>query len=314
MMLSAFVAAKAQLKGVPFDQAVSLEEVMDQTPEELYNILVKTEEDDVTKYLYVYEVKGKGYYDALRRLSSILNANNISRPADIEDSYCESHVDENDYNEVAYQLRMELGWIERTWFAYDDSWKIVMMGYDEAIAVGVAHDPNRFEWESQQQTEGSNSISRNAFGNQERIEREAREEQERIERERQAQAERLNNQGRDAFGNQSDPNGSPDADNYGTGGGLGDGVSFGGLGSRRASGSLPKPNMSRCDVTQKIEVTVEVQVDRNGNVTKAMVTKSSYQNKCIWDKVVDAAKKSKFTVDQSANTRQTGWIRYTIVP
>ena len=167
---------------------------------------------------------------------------------------------------------------------------------------------------------------------QERIEREAREEQERIERERQAQAERLNNLGRDAFGNQGvgetegsegitqgsgnqgDPNGSPDADRYDTGGGLGDGISFGGLGSRRARGSLPKPNMAGCDVTQKIEVQVEVQVDRNGNVTKAMVTSSTYQNKCIWDMVVEAAQKSKFSVDQNANYRQTGWIRYIIVP
>ena len=103
-----------------------------------------------------------------------------------------------------------------------------------------------------------------------------RTEQERIERERQEQAERLNYLGRDAFGNQGvgetegsegitqgsgnqgDPNGSPDADRYGTGGGLGDGISYGGLGSRRSRGSLPKPNMSGCDVTQKIEVQVEV--------------------------------------------------------
>lgn len=167
---------------------------------------------------------------------------------------------------------------------------------------------------------------------QERIEREKREEEERIERERQAQAERINNMGRDAFGNQGvgetegsegitegsgnqgDPNGSPDSDNYETGGGLGDGVSFGGLGSRRARGSLPKPNMSGCDVTAKIEVTVEIQVDKNGNVLSAMVANANYQNKCIWDMVVEAAKKSKFSVDQNANTRQTGWIKYIIVP
>ncbi len=167
---------------------------------------------------------------------------------------------------------------------------------------------------------------------QERVEREAREEQERIERERQAQAERLNNLGRDAFGNQGvgetegsegitqgsgnqgDPNGSPDADDYGTGGGLGNNPYSYGLGSRKARGTWPKPNMSGCDVTQKIEVKVEVQVDQNGNVISAIVTSSTYQNKCIWDMVVAAAKKSKFSVDQSANYRQTGWIRYIIVP
>jgi hypothetical protein len=167
---------------------------------------------------------------------------------------------------------------------------------------------------------------------QERIERERREEQERIERERQQQAERLNNLGRDAFGrqgvgetegsegitqgsgNQGDPNGSPDANRYDTGGGLGDGISFGGLGSRRARGSLPKPNMAGCDVNQKIEVRVEVEVDRNGNVTKATVINATYQNKCIWDMVVEAARQSKFSVDQSANYRQTGWIKYIITP
>ena len=167
---------------------------------------------------------------------------------------------------------------------------------------------------------------------QERIERERREEQERIEQERQAQAERLNNLGRDAFGNQGvgetegsegitqgngnqgDPNGSPDADNYGTGGGLGNNVDSYGLGSRRAMGSLPKPNMSGCDVTQKIEVKVEIQVDRNGNVISALVQSATYQDKCIWDMVVEAAKKSKFSVDQAAAFRQSGWIKYIIVP
>ena len=165
---------------------------------------------------------------------------------------------------------------------------------------------------------------------QERIEREAREEQERIERERQARAEQLNNMGRDAFGrqgvgetegsegitqgsgNQGVINGSPDADRYDTGGGLGDGISFGGLGSR--SGSLPKPNMAGCDITQKIEVKVEIQVDRDGRVVTAIVQSATYQNKCIWDMVVEAAKKSRFSADQSANYRQTGWIKYIIVP
>lgn len=167
---------------------------------------------------------------------------------------------------------------------------------------------------------------------QERIERERREEQERIERERQQQAERLNNLGRNAFGrqgagegegaegvtegsgNQGVPTGDPNADRYDTGGGLGDGISFGGLGSRRVVGSLPKPNMSGCDVTQKIEVQVEIQVDRDGRVVSAIVTNATYQDNCIWTMVVDAAKRSRFSADQSANYRQTGWIRYIIVP
>jgi colicin import membrane protein len=165
---------------------------------------------------------------------------------------------------------------------------------------------------------------------QERIEREAREEQERIERERQANAERINNLGRDAFGNQGvgetegsegitqgdgnqgDPNGSPDAENYGTGGGLGDGVSFGGLGSRK--GSVPKPNVSDCEVTQKIEIRVDIQVDKEGRVVSASVGQATYQDQCLWETVVAAAKRSRFAADQSANYRQTGWIKYIITP
>ena len=165
---------------------------------------------------------------------------------------------------------------------------------------------------------------------QERIERERREEEEQIQRERQEQAERLNNMGRNAFGrqgvgetegsegitegsgNQGVTNGSPDADRYDTGGGLGDGISFGGLGSR--SGNLPKPDMAGCDITQKIEVKVEIQVDKDGKVISAIVTNATYQNKCIWDMVVEAAKKSRFSADQGASFRQTGWIKYIIVP
>ncbi len=165
---------------------------------------------------------------------------------------------------------------------------------------------------------------------QERVERERREEEARIEREKQQRAQQLNNMGRDAFGrqgvgetegsegitegsgNQGVANGSPDADRYDTGGGLGDGISFGGLGSR--TGSLPKPNMAGCDITQKIEVRVEIQVGRDGKVIRAIVTNATYQNKCIWDMVVEAAKKSRFSVDQGANFRQTGWIKYIIVP
>jgi outer membrane biosynthesis protein TonB len=167
----------------------------------------------------------------------------------------------------------------------------------------------------------------------ERIERERieREEQERIERERQQQAERLNNLGKSAFGNQGsgqtegsegqtegtgnqgDINGSPDADRYGTGGGLGDGISFGGLGSRRAVG-LPEPDLSECEVTSKIEVTVEIQVDRDGNVVSSFVKTATYQDPCIDKTVLIAASKSKFSVDPAADYRQTGWIKYIIEP
>jgi hypothetical protein len=186
--------------------------------------------------------------------------------------------------------------------------------------------------ELERQRQAELERQRQAELERQRQEQAERQRQAELERQRQEQAERLNNAGRSAFGrqgvgenegsegvtegsgNQGDPNGSPDADRYDTGGGLGDGISFGGLGSRRARGSLPKPNMSRCDVTQKIEVRVEIQVDREGNVVSAIVTNATYQDNCIWTMVVDAAKRSKFSVDQNAAYRQTGWIKYIIVP
>jgi len=173
-------------------------------------------------------------------------------------------------------------------------------------------------------------IEREKREEEERIAREKREEQERIERERQQQAERLNNLGRNAFGrqgegtaegsegitegsgNQGVTSGTPGADRYDTGGGLGNGISFGGLGSRK--GSLPKPDLSGCDVIQRIEIKVDIQVDRDGRVVSAIVGSGTYQDKCIWDMVVAAAKASSFSPDQNADYRQTGWIKYIIVP
>jgi len=164
---------------------------------------------------------------------------------------------------------------------------------------------------------------------QERIEREKREEEERIEREKQAQAERINNLGKNAFGkqgvgetdgsqgvtegtgNQGDPNGSPDAELYDTGKGLGDGISFG-LGSR--SGNIPKPDLSGCEVTSKIEIIVDIQVDKSGKVISASIQKATFTDNCINDMVIQAAKRSQFSSDESATFRQTGWIKYIIVP
>lgn len=166
----------------------------------------------------------------------------------------------------------------------------------------------------------------------ERIERE-RQRQEELERQRQAeQAQRLDNMGRDAFGrqgvgetdgsqgvtegegNQGVPEGTPGADRYGTGGGLGDGISFGGLGSGRTARNIPKPDVSGCEVTSRIEVTVDIQVDREGKVVAASVRSASFADDCIWNMVVKAARESRFSLDQSASFRQSGWIRYIIVP
>jgi len=166
---------------------------------------------------------------------------------------------------------------------------------------------------------------------QERIERELREEQERIERERQQRAEQLNNMGRDAFGrqgvgetegsegitegsgNQGVTDGSPDAGNYGTGGGLGDGISYG-LGSGRGIRNLEKPDISGCEVTSRMEITVDIQVDRDGKVIGASVQKATYQEKCIWDMVIEAARNSQFVSTKNAAYREQGWIKYIIKP
>lgn len=139
MMLYAFAASQAQFKGIPFDEAIPFEESKDYIEDELYNVLFKIDKDSATLYAYFYEHKSKGYYDALKQLSRILEANNISRSADIDDSYFESYVDESDYNEVVHQLRIERGWIERSWYVYDDKWVIHIAADDKFIFVGVFH-------------------------------------------------------------------------------------------------------------------------------------------------------------------------------
>ena len=159
-----------------------------------------------------------------------------------------------------------------------------------------------------------------------------RQEQERIGRERQEGAAGQYNVGSYAFGdqvlgetdgsegitegngNQGSISGSPYSDRYDTGGGLGHGPTFSGLGSRTAVGKLPLPNVTRCYVNQKIEITVYIQVDRDGKVISAIVSTATYEAKCIWDSVVAAAKMSRFSPDQSAGYSQSGWIKYVIAP
>jgi hypothetical protein len=144
-----------------------------------------------------------------------------------------------------------------------------------------------------------------------------------------AQAEKLQKMGETAFGNkgvgeatgsqgitegtgnQGTPTGTPGADNYGEGGGLGDGISYG-LGGRGINGTLPKPLVERCSVTMRIEVKVQIDVDPAGNVTGTpKVLEATYQDACIYEAVLLAARQSKFT---SGTTTQRGWIRYIIVP
>lgn len=169
---------------------------------------------------------------------------------------------------------------------------------------------------------------------EERIRQEQLAEQRRIEEERrkqEEQANRINNLGRNTFGrqgvgeqdgsegvspgtgtNQGTTTGSAGATNYGDGSGLGN--SGYDLGNRKVVGTLPKPNVADCNVTSRIVVTVEIQVDRNGNVVGAIVKNSTFADNCIYKTVLDAANKSKFTKDENAPFKQIGTITYTIEP
>lgn len=169
----------------------------------------------------------------------------------------------------------------------------------------------------------------------ERIRREQEAELKRLEEERlrrEQQADRLNRMGETTFGrqgvgeqegsegvtpgtgtNQGVVTGTPGATNYGEGRGLGDGNAYD-LGSRNVSGTLPLPKVQDCNVTSRIIVTVEIQVDPSGNVVNAFVKSATFGDNCINNAVLAAARAAKFTSDQNASFRQTGWIRYTIEP
>ena len=153
-----------------------------------------------------------------------------------------------------------------------------------------------------------------------------REEEER----KRLQAEKLQKLGQDAFGNkgvgteqgsegvtqgtgnQGDVNGTPDSDNYGTGGGLGNGNSYS-LGDRKAKGQLPKPIVGACEVTSRITVKIQIDVDNLGNVVGTpKVIDATYQDDCIYEAVIKAAKLAKFST--SEQYRQRGWINYIIEP
>lgn len=113
--------------------------------------------------------------------------------------------------------------------------------------------------------------------------------------------------------NQGDPEGQAGAPNYGDGRGLGDSGDSFGLDGRNA---LRKgtPDVDNCDVTSKIVVTVEIQVDRQGNVVLASRGKANFSDQCIWNACIAAAKKTKFNIDPNAAYQQKGWIKYTIQP
>ncbi|MCF8224882.1 MAG: energy transducer TonB [Bacteroidales bacterium] len=205
----------------------------------------------------------------------------------------------------------------------------------EEVVVKEDPEPTAEEIMQQQEAERIKERERIQREEEERIRLEQEAERQRVEkeeREREEQANRLNNLGRNTFGqqgvgeeegsegvdpgtgnNQGTDTGTPGAANYGEGSGLGDGPSYG-LGSRKAVGTLPLPNVDNCNVTSRIVVTVEIQVDRSGKVVSANVASATFADNCIWKEVVEAARKTTFTSDPNAAFKQTGWIKYTIEP
>ena len=111
-------------------------------------------------------------------------------------------------------------------------------------------------------------------------------------------------------GNQGSPQGTANADKYGPGGGIGNGVSFS-LDGRSAL-TLPKPYYPG---NEEGVVVVQVTVNKSGAVTKA---EAGVKGSNTADpELISAAKKAallaKFNVDENAPAFQTGTITYRFV-
>ena len=109
-------------------------------------------------------------------------------------------------------------------------------------------------------------------------------------------------------GDKGDPNGDPNASSYyGTGKGL-DGDGNYQLGGRKA---LSKPKrVQECNEAGIVVVSIEV--DRNGNVIKAVpgVRGTTNNSRCLLDPAKNAALATKFNSDSDAPSRQIGKIVY----
>jgi TonB family protein len=111
-------------------------------------------------------------------------------------------------------------------------------------------------------------------------------------------------------GNQGSPNGSANADKYGPGGGVGNGVSFS-LDGRSAL-LLPKPSYPG---NEEGVVVVQVTVDKTGAVKKAEagVRGSNTTDPELIAAARKAALQAKFNVDENAPAFQVGTITYRFV-
>ena len=108
-------------------------------------------------------------------------------------------------------------------------------------------------------------------------------------------------------GNQGSPNGTPGANQYGLGGGAGQGISFS-LEGRNAR-ILPKPAFPGNEAGI---VVVEVTVDKYGKVTKALpgIKGSNTVNTDLLEAARKAAIAANFNTDQNAPAFQKGTITY----
>ncbi len=111
-------------------------------------------------------------------------------------------------------------------------------------------------------------------------------------------------------GNQGSPNGSANSDNYGDGGGQGDGISYD-LGGRSHK-SLPKPNYPG---NEDGIVVVTVRVDKSGKVISAEpgARGSTISSAQFLNEARQAALKARFNEDPSAPAVQQGTITYRFV-
>ena len=126
------------------------------------------------------------------------------------------------------------------------------------------------------------------------------------------QADRLNDLGTNNIGRQG--NGGEEGSEGLSPGRVPEESSSYGLGNRRAIGQIPPPNVADCNVTSRIIVVIEIQVDRQGNVVSASVRSATLSDNCVWKVLIEAARRAKFRDDQDAPFRQTGWIKYTVEP
>jgi len=165
----------------------------------------------------------------------------------------------------------------------------------------------------------------------EEAERKRKEEEERRRREaEEAKINEINSRAKNAFGggktannstsksqgvtygggNQGSANGTPGANQYGSGGGAGNGISFSLDG--RSARSLPKPGFPG---NEEGRVVVEVTVDKYGKVTNANpgAKGSTTMNPALLSAAKKAALSARFNSDNGAPAFQRGTITYLFV-